>query len=181
MPTLLEHIAITGLVGLPLAKKPKWILALCPLAVFPDLDLFLGLHRIAFHSLLVLLPISLTLIGLAWYRFRDYREPAAFAAFCLLSHPLLDVLGYWVALFWPLVPASFWLNIQLRLAIVGSTIVPYVEVGPMIAPLYVLGEPADAVLLTPFDATLFLLFLSVALIKLWPSIKPHSVTLHRTG
>jgi membrane-bound metal-dependent hydrolase YbcI (DUF457 family) len=172
MPSLLEHVAIAGLVGLPLAKKPKWILGLCGVAIIPDFDLFLGLHRIAFHSLLVLLPISIGLIGVAWYRFPDYREPAVFAAFCLLSHPTLDVLQFWVALLWPLVPLNFWLNIQLRLVIAGSVAIPYLEVGPMVAPLYALSEPGDAALLGPYDVTLFLLFLSLALFKLWPSIGP---------
>lgn len=180
MPSLLEHVAIAGLVGLPLAKKPKWILALCGVAIIPDFDLFLGLHRIAFHSLLVLLPISLALIGVAWHRFPNYREPALFAAFCLLSHPALDALGFWVALLWPLVPVSFWLNVQLRLIIVGSVAIPYLEVGPMIAPLYVLGEAGDAALLTPYDATLFLLFLALALFRLWPSIRPRLGSLLRT-
>jgi membrane-bound metal-dependent hydrolase YbcI (DUF457 family) len=172
MPSLLEHIALVGLVGLPLAKKPKWILALSGVAILPDLDLFLGLHRIAFHSLLVLLPISLGLIGLAWSRFPDYREPALFTAFCLLSHTLLDALQYWVALLWPLVPLSFWFNIQLRLAIAGSVVIPYFQVGPMVAPLSALAEPADAALLGAYDVTLFLLFLALALFKLWPSIRP---------
>jgi membrane-bound metal-dependent hydrolase YbcI (DUF457 family) len=173
MPSLLEHVAIAGLVGLPLAKKPKWILALCGTAILPDFDLFLGLHRIAFHSLLVLLPISLSLIGLAWSRFPSYREPALFTAFCLLSHTALDALQYWVALLWPLVPLNFWLNVQLRLAIAGPVAIPYLAVGPMVAPLYALSEPGDAALLAPYDATLFLLFLSLALLRLWPSISPH--------
>jgi hypothetical protein len=172
MPSLLEHIAIAGLVGLPLAKKPKWILGLCGVAILPDFDLFLSLHRIAFHSLLVLLPISIGLIGVAWYRFPDYREPALFAAFCLLSHTALDALQSWVALLWPLVPLNFWLNIQLRLTIAGSVAIPYLDVGPMVAPLYVLSEPGDATLLAPYDIMLFLLFLSLALFKLWPSVRP---------
>jgi membrane-bound metal-dependent hydrolase YbcI (DUF457 family) len=172
MPSLLEHIAIAGLVGLPLAKKPKWILGLCGVAIIPDFDLFLGLHRIAFHSLVVLLPISITLIAVAWYRFPNYHEPALFTAFCLLSHPTLDALQYWVALLWPLVPAAFWLNVQLHLFVAGSIAIPYLEVGPMVGPLYVLAEPAEAALLAPYDAALFLLFLALALFKLWPSIRP---------
>lgn len=173
MPTLLEHIAISGLVALPIARKPKWIISLSWIAILPDIDILLGLHRIAFHSLLVLVPISTILVGVTWRWFSSYREPALFAAFCLLSHTMLDWLQGWVALLWPLVPLTFWLNIQLRIAWQGQVFFPYLETGPMIGPLEPLFEPSTASLLGPYEFAFFLLFITVALIKVWPTTKPY--------
>jgi len=171
MPTLMEHMAIAGFVALPLSSKPKWIIGLCWVAILPDLDIFLGLHRIVFHSLLILGPISAVLVGVSWHWFPNFREPALFAAFCLLSHTILDWLQGWVALLWPIVPLAFWLNIQLRIAWQGQVLLPYLEIGPMIGPLDTLFEPSEASLLNPFGFALFLLFITVALIKVRPTLK----------
>lgn len=166
MPTLMEHMAIAGFVALPLVRKPKWIIGLCWVAILPDLDILLGLHRIAFHSLLILVPISAVLVGISWRWFSNYREPALFAAFCLLSHPFMDWLQGWVALLWPIVPLTFWLNIHLQLAWQGQILLPYLEIGPMIGPLEPLFEPSTASLLGPFEFVFFLFFIIVALIKI---------------
>ena len=168
MPPLLEHMAIAGLVALPLVKKPKWILAFIWVAILPDLDFFLGLHRIAFHSLIVLLPIITIVVGLMWKWLPQHRELALFVAFALLSHVFLDILQYWVALFWPLLPLAFWPNIQIRLISTGIT----TAINPMVAPLDVLFIPGEATIIGPFDLFLFLLFLTVTLIRIWPDIRP---------
>jgi len=167
MPTLLAHIAIAGLVCLVLVKEPKWVLLLAWVAILPDFDIFLGLHRIAFHTLFLLVPISVAIIGIAYRWFPQYREPALIIAFCLLSHTILDWLQYWNALFWP-IPLAFWLNIQITILPTSPIPTPLLIIGPMIAPLHVLFEPTTGTLFDPLTTTLFLLFLTVAIIRMWP-------------
>jgi hypothetical protein len=167
MPTLLAHIAIAGLVCLAIVKNPKWVLLFVWVAILPDFDIFLGLHRIAFHTLFLLIPISVAIIIIAYRWFPTYKEPAFIIAFCLLSHTILDWLQYWNALFWP-IPLAFWLNIQITILPTSPIPTPLPIIGPMIAPLHVLHEPSTGTLFDPYTTTLFLLFLAVAIIRMWP-------------
>jgi len=167
MPTLLEHVAITGFVTLAVVKKPKWAFLLCWVAILPDLDVFLGIHRMVFHSLLILLPISLTILGIAYGWFPSYKEPAFIIAFALLSHTFLDWLQYWNALLWP-IPLAFWLNLTITILPTSPIPTPLLVVGPMIAPLEVLAVPTTGTLVGPLDAGIFLLFLIVAVFRIWP-------------
>lgn len=169
MPTLLAHIAIAGLVCLAIVKNPKWVLLFSWVAILPDFDIFLGLHRIAFHTLVLLIPISVAVISIAYRWFPTYKEPAFIIAFCLLSHTILDWLQYWNALFWP-IPLAFWLNIQLTILPTSPIPTPLLLIGPMIAPLHVLFEPSTGTLFDPYTSTLFLLFLAVAIIRIWPDL-----------
>jgi len=171
MPTLPEHVAIAGLAALPFSKEPKWVVALCWVAIIPDFDIFLGMHRIVLHSLLVLIPVSAAMVGTTWRWFPRYREPALFASFCLLSHVFLDWLDYYVALLWPLIPLSFWLNVQARLAFTGPILIPYIEVGNMVAPLDVLFQPSDAAFITLHGLALLLFFTAAALFKVREQLK----------
>lgn len=167
MPTLLAHIAIAGLVCLALVKNPKWVLLLVWTAILPDFDIFLGLHRIAFHTLFLLIPVSVAIIIIAYRWFPAYKEPAFIIAFCLLSHTILDALQYWNALLWP-IPLAFWLNIQISVLPTSPIPTPLLVIGPMVAPLHVLFEPSTGTLFDPYTSTLFLLFLAVAIIRMWP-------------
>jgi hypothetical protein len=169
MPTLLEHVAITGFVALAVVKKPKWALLLCWVAILPDLDIFLGLHRMVFHSLLILVPLSLAILGITYGWFPRFKEPAFIIVFALLSHTLLDWLQYWNALLWPL-PFAFWLNITIAILPTSPIPTPLLLVGPMIAPLEVLTVPTTGTLVGPLDAGLFLLFLIVATFRIWPHV-----------
>jgi len=171
MPTLLAHIAIAGLVLLVVIKEPKWVLLLAWVAILPDFDIFLGLHRIAFHTLFLLIPVSVAIIGIAYTKYPQYKEPAFIIAFCLISHTILDVLQYWNAIFWP-VPLAFWLNIHLTLLPTSPIPTPDVVFGPMVAPLSVMFEPTTGTLFDPLTSFIFILFLVVALIRTWPDIYP---------
>ena len=172
MPSLLEHMAIAGLVALPLARRPKLILLLSWVAILPDLDIFLGLHRIVGHTLVLLIPVCIAILSITFRWFPSYKEPALFVSFCLLSHTLLDTLTYWNALLWPL-PLTFWLNISLTLT--PHQPLPQLTIGPMIGPLDPLFIPSTGTLLSPLDTTLFLLFLTVATLRILAS--PPSATL----
>ena len=167
MPTLLAHIAIAGLVCLVLVKEPKWVLLLVWVAILPDFDIFFGLHRIIFHTLFLLVPISVAIIGITYRLYPQYKEPAFIIAFCLLSHTILDWLQYWNALLWP-IPLAFWLNIQITILPTSPIPTPLLIIGPMIAPLHVLSEPSTGTLFDPYTSFLFLLFLVVAIIRIWP-------------
>lgn len=167
MPALLAHIAIAGLVCLAIAKNPKWVLLLAWTAILPDFDIFLGLHRIAFHTLFLLIPVSVAIIIIAYRWFPTYKEPAFIIAFCLLSHTILDWLQYWNALLWP-IPLVFWLNIQITILPTSPIPTPFLVIGPMVAPLHVLFEPSTGTLFDPYTTTLFLLFLAIAIIRIWP-------------
>lgn len=169
MPTLLAHIAIAGLVLLVVIKEPKWVLLLAWAAILPDLDIFLGLHRIAFHTLFLLIPVSVAILALAYTKYPQYKEPAFIIAFCLISHTILDVLQYWNAIFWP-IPLAFWFNIQITLLPTSPIPTPLLMLGPLVAPLSVLFEPGTGTLFDPLTSFIFILFLVLALIRTWPDI-----------
>jgi hypothetical protein len=169
MPTLLAHIAIAGLVLLVVVKEPKWVLLLAWVAILPDFDIFLGLHRIAFHTFFLLIPVSVVIVVIAYVKYPQYKEPAFVIAFCLLSHTILDVLQYWNAIFWP-VPLAFWLNIQITVLPTSPIPTPLLILGPMIAPLSILFEPTIGTLFDPLTTFIFILFLTLALIRTRPDI-----------
>lgn len=170
MPSLLEHIAFSGLLALPLSKKPKWILGLCWVAAIPDLDIFLGLHRAAFHSLITLLPVCTVLVITAHYWRPTFFEPALFVSFCLLSHTLFDFLGGFVAILWPLIPASFQLNIYILIVNTGTGLIPQLVIEPFIAPLTEVTAPGTGLLLAPFGVVFSLIFLTLTINKAWPNL-----------
>ena len=95
------HIVIPLLVLLALRVDTRKALIMLPLAVIPDLDIFLRAHRLLFHNVFVLVILPL-LIGYYVYTYhRKYFPYAWIGIFYLVSHLILD-LSEGIALLYPL-------------------------------------------------------------------------------
>ncbi len=93
---ILTHIFLPLIFLLAVRISTNWkVLLFIPLAILPDLDVFLGIHRSLLHSLLIIVP----LIGLSFVLTKKYYR---YVAFFLSSHLFLDFLAGGVPFFYPL-------------------------------------------------------------------------------
>jgi len=72
------------------------------LAVLPDFDVFTGIHRGLFHSLVFLAPLSALIIGVEYAVSKRLRY-SPIALFFLYSHLALDFLSGGVPFLYPFV------------------------------------------------------------------------------
>ncbi|MEM3549499.1 MAG: metal-dependent hydrolase [Candidatus Bathyarchaeia archaeon] len=79
-----------------------WYFPLVLFAVLPDFDVFTGIHRGLFHSLLFLLPLASAMLGLECL-FKRSLEFSVLAVGFMFSHIFLDFLIGGVPLLYPLV------------------------------------------------------------------------------
>ncbi len=95
------HIVIPLLVLLALRVDTRKALIILPLAVLPDVDIFLRAHRLLFHNVFVLVLLPL-LIGYYVYTYhRKYFPFAWIGIFYLIAHMILD-FSEGMALLYPL-------------------------------------------------------------------------------
>jgi hypothetical protein len=95
------------------------VLLLSPLAIFPDLDVFLGIHRGLLHSLLIIIP-------LIFFSFIFLRGYFKLAAFFLCSHLFLDFLAGGVPFLYPFIETGVGVEFPLVVKFASApTIVEY--------------------------------------------------------
>lgn len=93
------HLIVPLLALLIVSRREdmKYILLLLPLALVPDLDTFITLHRALLHNIFI--PLILLLSAML---FIDKRKPLIIASVYFASHVLLDLFAGGVMLFYPL-------------------------------------------------------------------------------
>jgi len=102
----LLHFAIP-LAAFSLAGEDrKTALALATIAVLPDLDALLHVHRSMTHSLLV---VVVPILALALF-LKSHRRFLALAYLSLASHIFLDLFVAYTPILWPLTPYSYWVK-----------------------------------------------------------------------
>jgi hypothetical protein len=100
---------VVPLAALTLAKaRPKTALLAALIALTPDLDYLIGIHRSPTHSALVL--GALLLVAAVTLRRRLPLRWVLFAAIGLYSHLLLDLFNGTLPLLWPLLNLSLGLE-----------------------------------------------------------------------
>lgn len=92
------------------------------IALAPDLDAFLHVHRSESHSLVVLALVALPLVILTRNR-RTLRTLVLLGAFGVLVHLVLDLFQSATPLFSPLLHESFWISTTLKLGVGGTTFI----------------------------------------------------------
>ena len=113
MPDWAIHLIVPLLALLIVGRKDdhKYYLLLLPLAVAPDLDTFMTLHRALLHNMII--PSLLLLFG--WI-IKEKRTLFVIAAVFVASHVFMDMFGGGVVLFYPFynemvfVDASLWMS-----------------------------------------------------------------------
>jgi hypothetical protein len=109
---------------------------LFPLALFavlPDFDVFTGIHRGLFHSLVFLAPLSALIIG-AEYAVSKRLRYSPIALFFLYSHLALDFLAEGVPFLYPFVELGVGVEFPFVIKFGGS--VSIVDVMPKLVYCY---------------------------------------------
>ncbi len=112
------HLLLPLLILLALRIDTRSVLLFAPLAILPDFDAFLGLHRVVFHSFIPVIVIPVALILFAKYKRPGWMLGALLVQFYLASHVALDMGG--VVFLWPFTMDMFYLDPQLRFNMQGG-------------------------------------------------------------
>jgi len=111
MPEPLIHFALPFALLTARGMDPKKAALISLIAVLPDLDVLIHIHRSYTHSLLI--PMAVLIIALLKYRNRWL----ILAALSYASHPILDFVTYYTPILWPIYPGSLWLKATLDIHI----------------------------------------------------------------
>lgn len=106
------HIIVPLLALLIVSRREdmKYILLLLPLAVVPDIDTFVILHRALLHNIFI--PLILLLAAML---FIDKRKPLIIASVYFASHTFLDLFAGGVMLFYPIYNRLVFVDASLSL------------------------------------------------------------------
>jgi membrane-bound metal-dependent hydrolase YbcI (DUF457 family) len=123
MPDLLTHFAIAFALIAPFLGIKKALIAGI-IALIPDIDVLLHLHRYISHSIIVLListlPIAylISKIGIKW-------KTSILMIIALITHPILDMFQSYTPILYPLFSSIF---IDVRSGfLLGKEISPYFD------------------------------------------------------
>ncbi|MBS7644127.1 metal-dependent hydrolase [Candidatus Bathyarchaeota archaeon] len=112
MSELLLHFAVPFAV-FSYFRRPKEAFLLSLVALLPDLDVLIGIHRSWTHSVIVVLAFC----GVALLLVRVLRPKLLglgfLAVLALISHLLLDLFTTYTPLLWPLISQSFFVSFNL--------------------------------------------------------------------
>jgi glycosyltransferase involved in cell wall biosynthesis len=124
MPELLLHFAIPfALVAPVLGIRRALIVGI--VAILPDLDVLLHLHRSFTHSVIFLL-ILIVLVVFASLRLGRGFGTVLACCLSLLSHPLLDLFHSPTPILFPLTNYSYHVSLKMN-AVISDRIVPYIS------------------------------------------------------
>jgi hypothetical protein len=112
------HILLPLLILLALRIDTRKALLFAPLAILPDFDAFLGLHRVVFHSFIPVLVVPMGLILYSKFKRPEWMLGALLVQFYLASHVALDLGG--VSFFWPFTKEMFYMDPELGFNMQGG-------------------------------------------------------------
>lgn len=112
------HLLLPLLILLALRIETRSVLLFAPLAILPDFDAFLGLHRVIFHSFIPVIVIPVLLILYSKYRRPEWMLGALLVQFYMASHVALDLGG--VVFLWPFTMDMFYMDPQLGFNMQGG-------------------------------------------------------------
>ena len=133
MPDVLTHFALPFALAAPfLGLKRAFLIGL--IALLPDLDVLVHVHRSATHSIILLLAFALPPATLLAYKMPKLKADCLAAVLSLISHPLLDMFqGYTPALY-PLVENSIFVSVNAGV-LMGEGLRPYLDVSVTTMPV----------------------------------------------
>lgn len=115
------HFAVP-LLALTLAGvELKKALPISLLALIPDIDALVLIHRSISHSLLVVLTAATPFLLLSYRIRRGLIKPALLGLFSISSHLILDLFNGYTPILWPLYSYSIWIKTGLT-AYIGSSL-----------------------------------------------------------
>ncbi|MBC7130620.1 metal-dependent hydrolase [Candidatus Bathyarchaeota archaeon] len=162
----LLHFVIPFLTLLLLGTRPKAAFLASLLALTPDLDALLLVHRSFTHSIIfisaIFVPVILTL-----NKFKPELKNFGFMGFfAVASHLLLDVFAGYTPIFWPLYNQSIWISLDLT-AHIGSLPSFALNLTLLTEPIsFSAVQSLDAPILTGSGLIISLIVLSPLFLKL---------------
>lgn len=163
MPELLLHFSVPFALTAP-KLGVKRALLISTIALLPDLDVLLHIHRSITHSILVLIPACLPIL-LFTYSKNKYFNLALISILALLSHPLMDSFQTYTPLLYPLLDRSIWFRIEGGILILGSSLRPELQVAVKDVPtVFKPFEIMDAPIFTSEGLSISIMLLAPALL-----------------
>jgi hypothetical protein len=117
---ILTHIFLPLIALYSIGEFRKSYFLLSMFAIFPDFDVFLGVHRGLFHSLIFLVPLAVFLMLLEYGLIAKIKYSLV-AIFFLFSHLFLDFLAGGVPFFYPVIDTGVGVEIPFIIEF-GSSI-----------------------------------------------------------
>lgn len=112
------HLLLPMLFLMAMRLDARTVLLFAPLAVLPDFDAALGLHRVVFHSFMPIVVLPVALILYSKLRRPEWMLSALIVQFYLASHVVLDLGG--VAFLWPFVQDQLYFDPQVTFNMKGG-------------------------------------------------------------
>lgn len=104
-------------------------LLLSLIALTPDLDVLMRVHRSMSHSIIVL-ALAYVPILLAVYRFKSkYFRLAALGLLALLSHVIMDLFQTYTPVLYPILDRSLWVKFDGGVRISPNGLTPQLSAG----------------------------------------------------
>lgn len=125
MPDLFTHFSIAFAITAPFLGIKKAILAGI-IALLPDLDALIHIHRSATHSIIIALTIIIPIIIIVKIKKPDHTKTMLLYTIALLTHPILDTFQTYTPILYPLITHSILINIKAGIYI-DNTLTPYIN------------------------------------------------------
>jgi hypothetical protein len=126
MPEPVMHFSVIFALTSPWLGVKKALL-LSSIALMPDLDALVHIHRSMSHSVIIL-TLSYAPILLAVYKFKPgYFRLAALGLLVLLSHIVMDLFQTYTPILYPILDSSLWVEIDGGVQISPSGLKPQVS------------------------------------------------------
>ncbi len=164
MPELMLHFSVIFALAAPRLGLKRALLVSF-IALLPDLDVLLQVHRSMSHSI-ILLSLAYIPILLTVYRFKPDRSTLALLGLlALLSHPLMDCFQTYTPILYPLLDRSLWFRVDGGVHISPGGLTPTVTAGVEATPtIFKPFKAMDAPVFTSGGFILSLLLVAVPLI-----------------
>jgi len=147
----------------------KRTLLLSFIALLPDLDVLMHVHRSMSHSVIVL-TLAYTPILLAVYRFKpEYFRLTVLGLLALLSHTVMDFFQTYTPILYPILDSSLWVEIDGGVQISPSGLKPQVSADVKHVPTTF--KPFEAIDAPVFTSDGFLVSLMLTVIPLIICVK----------
>ncbi len=109
----LIHFIIPLFLLIMLGLNLKKSVFISSLAIIPDLDVMFGIHRSFSHSIIFILTSTIIIITILNYSKIVDNSDKLLVILVLLSHPFLDMFGWFTPILWPLSDKSIYIFTQL--------------------------------------------------------------------
>lgn len=126
MPELLLHFSIPFAITAPILGLRKALLVGF-IAILPDIDVLMRVHKSFTHSITLILILTTLLILISW-KIKKGLPIVTACSSSLLSHPILDMFQSPTPILYPLSESSYHLSIKMN-TLISEKIIPEISVN----------------------------------------------------